>query len=182
MAWICRGHSQPPGLWAAKNKYCGRCGSPTSPSPTERAMVCPSCGNIIYPSIAPVVIVGVINGDKLLMTRYSQGIYKNLALVAGFMEIGETMEDTVRREVMEEVGLEIRNIRYYKSQPWAFSQSVLAGFFADLAGSDQIKLDLTELSEAVWMPRERIQESGSSLSLTYEMIEAFRRMDFPLSA
>ena len=167
-------------IWQAKNRYCGRCASATSPSQTERAMVCQACGNIIYPCIAPVVIVGLTDGDRLMMTRYAQGNYKNLALIAGFAEIGETLEDAVRREVKEEVGLEVKNIRYYKSQPWAFSQSVLAGFFADLDGPEQITLDKNELSEALWVPRNQIPENKSSISLTFEMVEAFRCHSFPL--
>lgn len=129
-----------------------------------------------YPKISPAIIVGILDGTRILMTRYSLGPYRKYALVAGFMEIGETLEDTVRREVMEEVGLRVKNIRYFKNQPWAFSDSLLVGFFADVDGSPKVTLDQTELAEATWFEREHMPPGGSSnISLTYEMIEAFRK-------
>ena len=102
--------------WYQDNHFCGRCGIRTVHKEDERALVCPQCGNVIYPRINPAVIIGVINGDKMLITRYAGGFRYN-ALVAGFTEIGETLEETVKREVMEETGLKVKNIRYYKSQP-----------------------------------------------------------------
>ena len=106
---------------------------------------------------------------------YIKGVYKKYALVAGFNEIGETLEDTVRREVMEEVGLKVKNIRYYKNQPWGLSSSLLVGFFAELDGQATVTLDTNELSEATWFKREDIREHNLSISLTQEMIEVFRR-------
>ena len=103
--------------WYRDTKFCGRCGHEMQHSKTERAMVCPACHYTAYPRIMPAVIVGVTNGDKLLITRYRTGFRYN-ALIAGFTEIGETMEETVQREVMEEAGIQVKNIRYYKSQPW----------------------------------------------------------------
>lgn len=135
--------------WYADNKFCGRCGSPTRHSDRERAMVCPACGNTVYPRIDPAVIIGVTDGDRLLLTKYSgRERYRRFALVAGYCETGETAEETVRREVMEEVGLRVRNIRYYKSQPWPFSGSMLFGFFCDVDGSREIRRDENELSVA----------------------------------
>ncbi|MDR2947316.1 MAG: NAD(+) diphosphatase [Candidatus Adiutrix sp.] len=165
-------------VWRDKTRFCGRCAAVMKPSETERAMVCPACGNIVYPAIAPVVIVGVIDGERLLLTRYAGRVYRRPALVAGFVEIGETLEDAVRREVREEVGLELKNIRYYKSQPWAFSQSLLSGFFADLDGPADIRLDVSELSEGFWVNRDEVpdDEDLSNVSLTYEMIRTFRRL------
>lgn len=164
--------------WRDKTRYCGRCAAPMGASSTERALICPDCGNIVYPAIAPVVIVGVIDGRRLLLTRYAGRSYKKPALIAGFTEIGEALEDAVRREVREEVGLEVKNIRYYKSQPWAFSQSMLAGFFCELDGEPLVKLDLDELSEAFWVDRDEVpdDEDQSNVSLTYDMIRAFRRL------
>ena len=100
--------------WYEGTRYCGRCGSLNENSLTERARVCPKCGKTVYPRINPAVIVGVINNDKLLLTKYRTGFAHN-ALVAGFTEIGESVEETVTREVMEETGLKVKNIRYYKS-------------------------------------------------------------------
>jgi NAD+ diphosphatase len=108
------------------------------------------------------------------MTRYADRPYKKLSLVAGFMEIGETLENTIKREVMEEVGLRVKNIRYFKSQPWAFSQSLLVGFFADLDGNSNVNLDFQELSEAMWLSRDEIPLNDSTISLTAGMVEAFR--------
>ena len=156
------------------NHFCGRCGTANIKSKKERSMVCPSCGNTVYPKIAPAVIVAVTDGDKLLLTKYAGREYTRYALVAGYTEFGETLEETVRREVMEEVGLKVKNIRYYKNQPWAFSDSMLVGFFAELDGSPQIRLDETELSTAVWMKREDIPGDYTNVSLTHEMILLFK--------
>ena len=89
--------------WMQSRRFCGGCGAKTEPSLKERALVCPSCGQTEYPKISPAVIVAITNGDKLLMSRYARGAYRNYALIAGFVEIGETFEDCVRREVMEDV-------------------------------------------------------------------------------
>ena len=108
------------------------------------------------------------------MSKYAGRAYANYALIAGFVEVGENLEQTVKREVMEEVGLKVKNIRYYKSQPWAFSGSLLMGFFCDLDGSDQITLDTSELAEAGWFTRDEILLEDDSVSLTREMILRFK--------
>ena len=140
----------------------------------ERMLRCPVCGNMVYPRINPAVIVGVTNGDKLLLTKYNGREYKKYALVAGFNEIGESLEETVRREVMEETGLRVKNIRYYKSQPWGFTDNILAGYFCEVDGTDEIEVDMQELSMAKWVSREEIPASLEELSLTNEMISVFR--------
>lgn len=160
--------------WYQDHAFCGRCATPTRHKEDERALVCPACGKIEFPTLSPAVIVAVTNGDRLLLTRYANRPYRRWALVAGFTEIGETVEETVHREVMEEVGLRVKNLRYYKSQPWGYSQSLLMGFFAELDGDDTIALDESELSEAVWQKRDEIEPWPSTVSLTSEMIEAFR--------
>lgn len=160
--------------WYDTHRYCGRCAGVMGRREGERALCCPDCGHVAYPQICPVVIVGVTDGDRLLLTRYANAGYRRYALVAGFMEVGETLEDTVRREVMEEVGLRVRNIRYYKSQPWAFSGSVLAGFFAEVDGDSAVTVDTRELSEAQWFHRGEIPAEDTTFSLTWDMIEAFR--------
>lgn len=162
-------------------KYCGRCGHPTQPSATERACVCPECGMIEYPKISPAIITAIINGDKLLLTRYAGGSYKNWALVAGFVEVGETFKGAVRREVMEEVGLKVSDIVYYKSQPWSFSDSAMVGFFAKLDGDDTITLEETELSNAQWFTREEIPDMPSNISIGQEMITYFKNGGNPFS-
>lgn len=160
--------------WYANHKFCPRCSEPLKRSKKERMFYCASCGMTIYPTISPCVIVAVYDGDRLLLTKYANRGYRKFALIAGFNEIGESLEQTVRREVMEEVGLQVKNIRYYKSQPWPFSDTLLVGFFAELDGDDTICLDEEELSIGVWMPREDILEQSDSISLTGEMMEVFR--------
>jgi NAD+ diphosphatase len=161
-------------FWYVHNRYCGVCGSEFNHSVNERALLCPHCGYLKYPEIAVAVIVGVTDGDKLLLTRYAEHHYKRYALIAGFVEIGESLEDTVRREVYEEAGLCVKNIRYFQSQPWGFSCSLLAGFFADLDGSADITLDGSELAEATWVERGDICVDSSLISLTATMMMAFK--------
>ncbi|MFT4106731.1 MAG: NAD(+) diphosphatase [Lacrimispora sp.] len=156
------------------NRFCGCCGSPTMKSKKERSMICTSCGNTVYPKISPAVIVGITYEGKLLLTKYAGREYTRYALIAGYTEFGETLEDTVRREVMEEVGLEVKNIRYYKNQPWGFSDSILVGYWAEVSGSPQIRLDETELSTAVFMSPQEIPDDFTNLSLTHEMIMLFK--------
>jgi NAD+ diphosphatase len=101
--------------------------------------------------------------------------YAGTALIAGFVEVGETIEDTVRREVMEEAGIRVANIRYYKSQPWGFASNLMIGVICDLDGSDEIAVhDTNEVAEAVWIPRDEVQVQDNGVSLTFEMINRFK--------
>lgn len=160
--------------WYQTNQFCGRCGEQMTPDHKERMLFCPACHNMVYPRISPAVIVGVIHDGKILMSKYAGRDYTKYALIAGFTEIGESAEQTVAREVMEEVGLKVKNIRYYKSQPWAFSGSLLMGYFAELDGDDTITLDTDELSEAGWFAPEDISMEDDHVSLTREMIQLFK--------
>lgn len=159
--------------WYRSACFCGACGTKTAHSDTERAMVCPNCGRVEYPRIAPAVIVGILHSGKLLLTKYQGRDYKKFALIAGYAEIGETIEETVYREVMEEVGLKVKNLRYYKCQPWPLSGTLLFGFYCDLDGEEDITLDRSELSMAQWYRPEEIDLSGDNISLTKEMITRF---------
>lgn len=160
--------------WYKNNRFCGRCGSETVHSTAERALKCPSCGHVIYPRIVPAVIVGVCNGDEILVTKYRTG-FAHYALVAGFTEIGETLEETVQREVMEETGLRVKNIRYYKSQPWGIVDDILAGFYCDVDGDTKIHMDESELKLAEWKKREDIVLQPDDFSLTNEMMLMFKK-------
>ena len=166
--------------WRQSRKFCGFCGRRTEISHTERALVCPACGHMEYPKISPAIIVAVIDRErnKLLMSRYAHGSYRRYALIAGFVEVGETFEACVRREVMEEVGLRVKNIRYYKSQPWAFSDTEMVGFVADLDGDPYIRLQEEELSEAGWFSKDEIQEYPPYISVGHEMMRAFKEGRF----
>ena len=159
--------------WYRNNRFCGRCASETVHDEKERMLRCPKCGNMIFPRISPAVIVAVTDGDRLLLTKYAGRSYTRYALIAGYTEIGETIEQTVSREVMEEVGLRVKNLRYYKSQPWGVDGNVLMGFYCDLDGSDQVHLDTNELAVAQWFHREEILAKDDGISLTREMIRVF---------
>lgn len=172
--------------WYRENQFCGTCGTTLQMHDRERALQCPNCGRVWYPQICPSVIVAVTNGDQILLTKYADGHsnYKKYALVAGYVEVGESLEDTVRREVMEEVGLKVKNIRYYKSQPWAFTDTILMGFFCEVEGDSKITIDKEELSVAEWFEKDAIpqEHSEASVSLTGEMIEAFQKCGNTLRA
>ena len=162
-------------LWYESRKFCGCCGSPLRHDEKERMMYCDYCHAMEFPKISPAVIIGLTHKNRLLLSKYAGRTYKKYALLAGYTEIGETVEETVSREVMEEVGLPVKNIRYYKSQPWPFSSTVLMGFFCDLDGDDEtITLDANELALAQWFERDEIPVTPSRDSLTNEMIMAFK--------
>lgn len=160
--------------WESLNKFCGRCGNVTIRGDHERSIICPKCGNVVYPRISPVVIVAVSNGNKLLMAHNIDNPNPRLFLISGFVEIGESLEQAVHREVMEEAGLRVKNIRYFNSQPWPFSDSLIAGFTAELDGDDTIRMQKEELSEAMWVKREDIPEYETDVSISCCLIENFR--------
>ena len=114
------------------------------------------------------------DGDRLLLTRYRGRPFKKYALIAGFNEIGETIEQTVHREVLEEAGVRVKNLRFYKSQPWVFTDTLLMGFVCELDGSDKITVQESELAEASGHLRSELPQDHSYISLTGEMIEQFR--------
>ena len=163
--------------WYEKNKFCGRCGSEMRHSDVERALQCPDCKNLVFPKINPCVIVAVTKGDQLLLTKYKDPRrFAEYALVAGFAEIGETIEECVAREVMEETGLHVKNLRFYKSQPWPFSDSLLFGFYCDVDDADIDKApqpDDDEIAIAEWIDRDDVPVRAEDVSLTSEMMKRF---------
>ena len=162
--------------WIQDNKYCGKCGHPMDFDQKERAMRCPHCSNIVYPKISPAVIVGITNDKgQILVTKYAHGYYQSYALVAGYYEIGETIEETVKREVKEETGLDVTDIQYYKSQPWSFSSSLLFGFWCKVHGNQPIQMDESELRVARWADRDEEINTLDTASLTSEMIQYFKQ-------
>lgn len=160
--------------WYRANRFCGCCGTANKRDDKERAMRCPACNAIVYPTISPAIVVAIRNGDEVVLTKYADRETPRYALIAGFVEIGETLEDTVHREAMEEVGLKIKNVRYHGNQPWGFSGTEMIGFWADLDGDPAITLDRNELKEGVWMRREDVPETPNPLDLTHTMMELFR--------
>lgn len=158
--------------WHKNHKYCGGCGSKTEKSITEMAMVCPKCGLINYPRISPAIIVAITKGEKILLAHnnnFAGGIY---SLIAGFVEPGETFEQCVRREVCEEVGIKVKNIKYFSSQPWPFPSSVMIGFTAEYA-SGEIKPDGVEIGDANWFSSDALPNLPSKISIARKIINSF---------
>ncbi|MDF2566298.1 MAG: pyrophosphohydrolase containing a Zn-finger, nucleic-acid-binding [Massilibacillus sp.] len=167
--------------WYSDHRFCSKCRNPLKKSDKERMLYCDSCNSQIYPKISPAVIVGVYDKNRLLLTKYAGREHVRHALIAGFAEIGESLEQTVHREVMEEAGLKVKNLKFYKSQPWPFTDTLLAGFYAELDGDDAITLETDELALGIWVERENIPiEDELQMSLTSEMISAFKKNEIDL--
>lgn len=161
--------------WESLNKFCGKCGHLMQRGVKERSMVCPDCKNTVYPKISPVVIVAVHNGNELLMARNLDNPDKTrLFLISGFVEIGESLEQAVKREVLEEAGVHVKNIRYFGSQPWPFSESLISGYTAELDGDATIHMQASELACCTWVNRKDIPEYDTSVSISSCLIENFR--------
>ena len=160
--------------WYRSNLFCGKCGGKTRHDSKERMMRCTECGNMIFPRINPAVIIGITNGDEIMLVTHAANPNR-YGLVAGFIEIGETAEEAVAREVMEEVGLKVKNIRYYKSQPWGVAGNLSLGYFCDVDGDDVPNIDENELHSATWHHKDSIPEDAKDdgISLTREMIRVF---------
>ncbi|WP_323736177.1 NAD(+) diphosphatase [Methanosphaera sp. ISO3-F5] len=158
--------------WYMSHKYCGHCGTKTIIDKKDMMLICPKCGQMHYPRIAPAIIVTINNNDKLLMAKHSYHKTHSYSLIAGFVEAGESIEEAVRREVKEEVGIEIKNIRYVKSQPWPFPNSLMLGFTADY-DSGEIKVDGDEILEAKWFKPEEIEIPSSTISISSWLINEY---------
>ena len=161
--------------WHTNNQYCGRCGSKTELKKEERATVCPKCNLVIYPKISPAIIVAITCNNKILLAKgkhYKSDLY---SLVAGYVDIGESIEETVVREVKEEVGLDIKKLKYFKSQPWPFSASVMLGFTAEADDAQQIVIEEAEIKEAGWFERGNLPLHSSGVSISGVLIDAFEK-------
>lgn len=159
--------------WDRTHQFCGRCGTHTETGANEHVKICPACGQRNYPRLAPAVIVAVTDGDKLLLAsnvRYrNQEMY---SVLAGFVEPGETLEQTVKREIKEEAGIDVENIRYFGSQPWPFPHSLMVAFTADYAGGDLV-LQEDELRAADWFTADNLPTTPTPPSIAYDLIQAF---------
>lgn len=136
-------------LFLQTHRFCGQCGSAMGLVSWELAMLCNRCGHRCYPRIAPCVLVGIVKEDKILLARSSRHKAGFFSILAGFVESGETLEQAAVREVKEEVGVDITNLRYIGSQPWPFPHSLMTGFIADYQGGD-IVCQPDEIEEAYW--------------------------------
>ena len=161
--------------WYLRHKFCGKCGSETEVKPDERAILCPACHTLIFPEIPPAIIVAITCNDKILLAHNSNFQQNWYSLVAGYVEIGESLEETVKREVKEEVGLDVWNVRYYKSQPWPFSGSMMIGFFAEADDTQPVRPDCVEITDAAWYTRGNLPNHPPTISIAGEMIEQFEK-------
>lgn len=158
--------------WERDHRYCGRCGSATEPAGSEAARACPGCGATYYPRISPAVIMLVTRGAELLLARRVGGSF--WSCLAGFVEPGETLEEAVAREVLEEVGLEVAAVRYFGSQPWPFPGQLMVGFVAE-AAPGELRLDDAELEEARWYgPDDELPPIPPPFTIARRLIESAR--------
>lgn len=161
--------------WYQNHQFCGKCGAPTQHKTDERALLCPSCQNTIYPSISPAIIVAIICNENILLARGAKWPDGRFSLVAGYTDVGESLEETVIREVKEEVGIDIKNIRYYKNHPWPLSGSLMVGFVAEADDQQPIIIDDKEIAEAAWFSKENLPPHSPEISISGEMIDRFRK-------
>ena len=158
--------------WHATHRFCGRCGGVTEPAAGELAMRCTRCGMMHYPRVSPAVIVRVRRGEEVLLAR-SPGFPKGMrSVLAGFVEPGESIEETIHREVREEVGLEVENLRYFGSQPWPFPNSLMIGFTADYAGGE-MRPEPGEIEDAGWYRANELPQLPPKVSIARRMIDDF---------
>ena len=162
--------------WYGEHRFCGCCGAPTMHKADERALQCTRCNALYFPKISPAIIVAILKDDKILLANNANFRTGWYSLIAGYADVGETLEETVRREVKEEVGLDVTNIRYYKSQPWALSGSLMIGFMADVVDNNQpLQTDGHEITNAEWFSADNLPEHPSAeISIAGEMIELFK--------
>ena len=158
--------------WDRNHQYCGRCSTQTVDRSHERAKACPNCGLLSYPRISPAIIVLVQKGEQLLLARAHHFPPDRYSVLAGFVEPGETLEDAVRREVYEEVGLTIRNIRYFGSQPWPFPNSLMIAFTCEYAGGE-IVLEQEEMADAGWYSAGALPRIPPRISIARQLIDWF---------
>ena len=171
--------------WENNHQYCGKCGTRTVTSDVEMAKVCPNCGLTTFTRICPAIITSIIKEDeedldengnptnKVLMARHSYHEYPRYALIAGFLEAGESVEEAVKREVMEEVGIEVEDIRYFGSQSWPFPNSLMIGCICRYK-SGEIKVDDNEITKAKWFKKEEIEQPPSEVSIFSRLIKNFK--------
>ncbi|GAB3459067.1 NAD(+) diphosphatase [Massilia terrae] len=160
--------------WARTHRFCGACGSATSQARSERCFTCTVCGHMAYPRISPAMMVLIRKGDAYLMAMHVNSPSKRFTPLAGFLEAGESIEEAVHREVYEEVGLKVSNLRYFGSQAWPFPHSLMIAFTADYE-SGEIRVDPNELSEARWFgPDDEWPERVPHISVSSVLVDAHR--------
>lgn len=156
--------------WDRTHQFCGQCGSATITKEDEMAKMCPECGFTSFTRLSPAVITAIIKDGKLLMAQHTRTPGNMYGLIAGFVEPGETLTEAVQRETMEEVGLKVKNIEYFGSQPWPYPHSLMIGFTADY-DSGEIQVDGKEITNAQWFGTDRLPRIPSKMSIAGELIE-----------
>jgi len=157
--------------WLATHRFCGKCGRPTMRGKDLFAMECPTCSLHFYPRISPAIMVLISRGDQILLARgfhFEPGMY---SVLSGFVEPGETLEQCVHREVHEEVGIKIQNLRYFRSQPWPFPNSLMVAYTADYAGGS-LRLDPNEIEAADWYSIFQMPQLPDPMTLSRQLIDA----------
>lgn len=158
--------------WNRNHQYCGKCGNLTKKKTDERARICPKCGLINYPRLSPAIIVAVLKDHQILLAHSKRFPTQFYSVLAGFVEPGETLEKCVGREVFEEVGITVKNIRYFGSQPWPFPDSLMVAFTAEYAGGE-IKVDHSEIVDADWFSANRLPRIPPKISIARQLIDWF---------
>ena len=160
--------------WARTHRYCGVCATPMQPKQGERCYACPQCGMMAYPRISPAMMVLIRKGDSVLLAMHTQSPYKRYTALAGFLEAGESVEDAIHREVREEVGLRVHNLRYFGSQSWPFPHSLMLAFTADYLDGE-IRIDPNEIADARWFgPGDEWPEPPVGVSIAAQLVTAHR--------
>jgi len=158
--------------WSRNHRFCGKCGNLTKDKKDERAKICSDCDQIYYPRLSPAIIVAVLKDDKILLAHSQRFPSKFYSVLAGFVEPGENLVECVKREVREEVGIEVKDIKYFGSQPWPYPDSLMIAFTAEYDGGE-IKVDETEITDAGWFAREDIPRIPPSISIARKLIDWF---------
>ena len=162
--------------WDRSHQYCGHCATPTETLPQERARRCPACGLTSYPRLSPAVIIAIVrrdeHGERILLARNHRFPPGRYSVVAGFVEPGESLEACAQREVLEEVGIRIKNIRYFGSQPWPFPNSLMLGFTAEYE-SGEIRLEESELADAQWFTADNFPSLPPKMTIARKLIDWF---------
>jgi NAD+ diphosphatase len=158
--------------WDRAHRFCGTCGSPTALKQGERALQCTACGHLSYPRISPAVIVAVTRGQRILLARARRFPPGMFSVLAGFVEPGETLEECVAREVREETGVEVKNLRYFASQPWPFPHSLMVAFTAEHAAGE-INIDPEEIVEAAWFSPDSFPRLPDPITVARKLIDRF---------